>query len=46
MEEKQVFELMESLLKKLIVAKPENPFDFLIQKLQKQERKYKIAVHR
>jgi hypothetical protein len=30
---------MENLLKKLIVAKPENPYEFLIQKLQKPERK-------
>jgi hypothetical protein len=30
---------MENLLKKLIVAKPDNPYEFLIQKLQKPERK-------
>ena len=40
LEEKQVFDLMEGLLKKLIVNRPENPITFLIDKLQKSERKY------
>jgi hypothetical protein len=40
LEDKQVFELMEGLLKQLIVHRPEKPFDYLIDKLQKTERKY------
>ena len=39
LENKQVFELLEGLLKQLIVHKPANPYDFLVQKLQKQDRK-------
>jgi len=39
LEDKQVFELLEGLLKKLIVHRPEHPYDFLIEKLKKPERK-------
>lgn len=39
LEDKQVFELLEGLLRKLIVSKPDDPYSFLIQKLQKTERK-------
>lgn len=39
MEEKQVFELLEGLLRKLIVHKPEDPYSFMMQRLQKPEGK-------
>ena len=39
LEDKQVFDLLEGLLKKLIVKKPENPLDFMIENLQKPESK-------
>ena len=39
LEDKQVFDLLDGLLRKLIVHKPENPFDFMIEKLQKPQRK-------
>lgn len=42
LEDKQVFELMEALLKQLIVHRPEKPLDYLIDKLQKTERKYNL----
>lgn len=33
-EKKQLFELFENLVKKLLVKKPDNPLDFLIQQLE------------
>lgn len=33
LEENKVYELFEDLMKNLIIAKPENPLDFLIHKL-------------
>lgn len=33
LEDKQVFDLLESLMKKLIVHKPEHPLDYLIDNL-------------
>lgn len=40
LEENQVYELFESLLKQLVINRPEQPLDFLIQKLSQPERKY------
>jgi len=34
LEENQVFELFLGLLKQVLVAKPEKPLDFLIERLQ------------
>lgn len=34
LEQKQVYELFEDLLKQLVVHKPENPLDFLSEKLR------------
>lgn len=44
LEEHQVFELMEGLLKQLIVHKPEHFLDFMIQKLTKPERKSHFSI--
>ena len=40
LEDKQVFELLEGLLRKLIVHKPEDPYTFMMQRLQKPDRKH------
>jgi len=34
LEENQVYELFEDLLKQLIVSRPENPLQFLLQKIK------------
>jgi len=34
LEENQVYELFESLLKQIIVARPEKPLDYIIEALQ------------
>lgn len=34
LEQKQVYEMFEDLLKQLLVNKPENPLDFLTEKLK------------
>ena len=39
LEDNQVYELLESLLKQLVINRPEKPLDFLIEKLQKSESK-------
>jgi len=33
-EEKQVYDILENLMRKLIIHKPENPLDFMIEQLQ------------
>lgn len=40
LEDNQVYELFENLLKQLVISRPEQPLDFLIQKLSKPERKF------
>ena len=40
LEDNQVYELFEGLLKQLVISRPDDPLDFLIQKLNKAERKY------
>ena len=37
MDENQVYELFEDLLKQLIVARPENPMQFILQKIKMQQ---------
>jgi adenylate kinase len=37
LEDNQVYELFEGLLKQLVINRPEQPLDFLIQKLSKPE---------
>ena len=39
LENNQVYELFEELLKELVVARPEKPLDFLVNRLQKPKRK-------
>ncbi len=39
LEVNQVYELFEDLLKQLVVAKPENPLDFIIQTLSHPKSK-------
>ena len=39
LETNQVYELFEDLLKQLVVAKPENPLDFIINSLSNQKSK-------
>lgn len=39
MEENQVYELFELLMKQLLVAKPDRPLDFLIDRLQEEPGK-------
>ena len=38
LENKKVYELFEEMMKSLIIAKPENPIDYMIQKLSEPER--------
>jgi adenylate kinase len=38
LEQKQVYELFEDLLKQLIINKPANPLDFITEKLKQQQR--------
>ena len=40
MEDNQVYELFESLLKSLLLTKPDKPLDHLINALQTEPRKY------
>ena len=40
LEDNQVYELFENLLKQLVIHRPEQPLDFLIHKLSKAERKF------
>ena len=37
LEDNQVYELFENLLKQLVIHRPEQPLDFLIDKLQKPD---------
>jgi adenylate kinase len=39
LEDNQVYELFEGLLKQLVINRPEQPLDFLIQKLSKPDCK-------
>ena len=39
LEEQQVYELFEDLLKQLVVHKPSNPLDFLQEKLKRESSK-------
>ena len=34
LEENQVYEMFEDLLKQIIVARPDNPLEFLVQKIK------------
>jgi adenylate kinase len=47
LEDNQVYELFENLLKQLVIHRPNEPLEFLIHKLSKPERKYWniIVVH-
>ena len=41
LEENQVYEMMEDLLKQVIVARPDDPLAFLLQKIKQNPGKYK-----
>ena len=41
LEENQVYEMMEDLLKQIIVARPDDPLAFLLQKIKQNPGKYK-----
>jgi adenylate kinase len=43
-EENQVYELFEVLMKQLLVAKPERPLDFLIDRLSEEPGKFLIIL--
>ena len=38
LESKKVYELFEDLMKSLIISKPEDPINYMIQKLSEPER--------
>jgi len=38
LENKKVYELFEDLMKSLIISKPEDPINYMIQKLSEPER--------
>ena len=40
LESKKVYEVFEDLMKSLIISKPEDPINYMIQKLSEPERKY------
>jgi len=40
LETNQVYELFEDLLKQLVVKRPENPLEFIMQALQAAKRKH------
>lgn len=40
LEENQVYELFEDLLKQLVVARPDKPLDFIMEALQANKRKF------
>ena len=42
LEDNQVYELFENMLKQLVISRPDDPLDFMIQKLTKPERKLKF----
>ena len=39
LDENQVYELFEDLLKKLVVARPDKPLDFLLEKIKSPQGK-------
>ncbi len=39
LESKKVYEVFEDLMKSLIISKPEDPVNYMIQKLSEPERK-------
>lgn len=45
LEENQVYELFEDLLKQLVVARPENPLDFITEALSCSKSKPLIFAH-
>lgn len=44
LESKNVYNIFEGLLQSLIISKPANPFDFLIEKLSQHQSKYKKII--
>lgn len=44
MEQNQVYELFEGLLKDIVLHRPDQPLDYLIQKLQKPKGKYSPVI--
>ena len=44
LESKKVYELFEDLMKSLVISKPEDPIDFIIQKLSEPERTIFLSI--
>jgi len=43
-EEKKVYELMKGLMKDLVIHRPENPIDYLINKLEKPKMRWIFII--
>jgi len=44
LESKKVYEVFEDLMKSLIISKPEDPINYMIQKLSEPERKISFSI--
>lgn len=42
--ENQVYELFEDLLKQIVIARPENPLQFLLQKIKMNQGKSNLVL--
>ena len=40
LDENQIYEMFEDLLKQLLVARPEKPLEFLVQQIKSPQSKY------
>ena len=45
LQENQVYELFEDLLKQLVVARPDKPLDFITEALQNGKRKFHLLIN-
>lgn len=44
-EEKQVFDILENLMRKLIINKPDDPLKFLINDIQNRSPRFQVFCH-
>ena len=42
LDENQIYEMFEDLLKQLLVARPEKPLEFLVQQIKSPQSKYPL----
>ena len=42
LDENQIYEMFEDLLKQLLVARPEKPLEFLVQQIKSPQSKYSL----